>query len=89
MAQGRGLVKPIRRWWNDPRIPISAVWRLRLAWVIVVASVVGWPLSATTWASGEPQFVLGLSWLAITFTAIDVLSTSDVRAEQDDEDNSC
>ena len=31
----------------------------------------------------EPQFVLGLSWLAITITDLDVLATSDVRAEQD------
>ena len=31
----------------------------------------------------EPQFVLGLSWLAITLTALDILSTSDVSAEQE------
>jgi hypothetical protein len=81
-----GRVKRVRRWWSAPRIPMIPVWRLRLAWLIVIASVIGWPLSAMTWASDEPQFVLGLRWLAITFTAIDVLSTSDVRAEQDGED---
>jgi hypothetical protein len=37
-----------------------------------------------TWARSEPQFVLGLSWLAITLTALDILSTSDVSAEQED-----
>jgi hypothetical protein len=68
--------------WPD-RIPISPKWRLRLAWVIVAASLIGWPVSALTWAADEPQFVLGLSWLAITLTALDILSTSDVRAEQD------
>ena len=69
------------RW--PERIPLSPRWRLRLAWLIVVASLIGWPLSALTWARGEPQFVLGLSWLAIALTALDILSTSDVRAEQD------
>jgi hypothetical protein len=37
-----------------------------------------------TFAADEPQFVLGLSWMAITITALDVLATSDVRAEQED-----
>ena len=76
-------MKVMRRWWSEPRIPLSPVARLRVAWVVVVISVVGWPLSAVTFAAGEPQFVLGLSWLALTITALDVLSTSDVRAEQD------
>ena len=71
------------RWWSNPRIPLNPVWRLRLAWIIVAASIIGWPISALTWASGEPQFVLALSWLALTITALDVLSTSDVRAEQE------
>jgi hypothetical protein len=51
--------------------------------VIVIASLIGWPLSALVFAKDEPQFVLGLSWLAITITAIDVLATADVRAEQE------
>lgn len=76
----------MREWWDNPRIPFSPVARLRMAWVIVAISIIGWPASALTWASGEPQFVLGLSWLALTITALDVLSTSDVRAEQDGEE---
>lgn len=59
--------------------------RLRLAWVLLVASVLGWPLSALTFAKDEPATVLGLSWFAITITALDVLFTSDVRASQDEE----
>jgi hypothetical protein len=55
--------------------------RLRLAWITVVVSIIGWPLSALTWAANEPQFVLALSWLALTITALDVLSTSDVSAD--------
>lgn len=37
-----------------------------------------------TFASNEPVTVLGLSWLAITLTALDILATTDVRKEQDD-----
>lgn len=58
-------------------------WRRRIALVGVVVTLVGWPLSAFTWASGEPQFVLGLSWLAITLTMLDIAATTDVRTEQD------
>lgn len=52
-----------------------------LAWVLLVASLIGWPLSALTWARHEPQFILGLSWLAITLTAMDLLKNS--RAHRD------
>lgn len=57
--------------------------RRRAAFVVLVASLVGWPLSALWLAAGEPQFVLGLSWLAISITAVDVLQTTDVRVQQD------
>lgn len=62
----------------DPR------WRRRIAVVLVVVSLVGWPLSALTLARDEPQFVLALSWLAITLTAVDVAATTDVRVQEDD-----
>lgn len=60
-------------------------WRRAAALVLVVVTLIGWPLSALTWAKDEPQFVLGLSWLAITLTALDIAATTDVRAEQDDD----
>jgi uncharacterized membrane protein YfcA len=60
--------------------------RIRLAWVLLGSSLIGWPLSALTLAKSEPQFVLGLSWLAIALTALDVLFTADVRATQEDSD---
>lgn len=63
------------------RIPVR--WRIRLAWVLLIGSVIGWPLSALTLAKEEPQFVLGLSWLAITLTALDLLFTTDVRDQQE------
>lgn len=54
-----------------------------LAWALLVGSLVGWPLSALTWAADEPQFILGLSWLAITLTALDFLKTSRVHRDQE------
>lgn len=51
----------------------------------LVVSLIGWPLSALTFAHNEPLTVLGLSWLAITLTMWDVYQTSDVRVEQDQE----
>lgn len=59
--------------------------KVQLAWVLLVGSMIGWPLSAFTLAKDEPPFILGLSWFAITLTALDVLFTADVRSEIDDE----
>lgn len=61
-------------------------WRVRAAWVLLVGSVVGWPLSAFTFARGEPPVVLGLSWLAITLTAADLLSTQQVKRDQKEDE---
>lgn len=63
---------------------MSPRWRRRAALVLVVVSLIGWPLSAFTFAKEEPQFILGLSWLAITITAVDVAATTDVRKEQEE-----
>lgn len=54
-----------------------------LAWVLLIGSLIGWPVSALTVARSEPQFVLGLSWLAITLTAMDFLKTSRVHRDQE------
>lgn len=58
--------------------------RRKVALILLVASAVGWPLSAVTFARGEPPFILGLSWLAITITCLDVLCTTDVRAQEEE-----
>jgi hypothetical protein len=42
-------------------------------------------VSALTVARHEPQFVLGLSWLAITLTAMDILQTTSVRVTQEED----
>lgn len=72
----------LREWWANPRIPISPANRLRLNWIIIVITAVGWPLSALTFAAGEPQGVLALSWLALSIGALGNLLVSDVSAEQ-------
>ena len=59
--------------------------RVKLAWGLLALSLIGWPVSALTFAQGEPQVVLGLSWLAITLTALDIVSTQDVRKQQDED----
>lgn len=56
------------------------------AWCLLVASLIGWPVSALTWAKDEPQFILGLSWLAITFTAYDILKSSRVHVSVGEKD---
>jgi hypothetical protein len=52
-----------------------------LAWVLLIGSLIGWPVSALTWAKEEPQFILGLSWLAISLTALDLLKSSRVHRD--------
>jgi len=53
---------------------------------ILVATIVGWIISAVILvALGQSTFFTQLlnaiSWLAITISAVDVLATTDVRAE--------
>lgn len=61
--------------------------RRNAAWVLVVAVIIGWPLSQFTVAADEPPFVLALSWLAILLTALDIVATADTREQQDDQDD--
>jgi hypothetical protein len=58
--------------------------RLIFAWTLLVVSLLGWPISTFTFAKDEPKAVLGLSWLAITLTAVDIIMTTSVRDKQDD-----
>lgn len=67
------------RWWQ--RRP----GRVKFALLLLIASLIGWPISTVTFASGEPPTVLGLSWLAISITALDVLFTSQVHEKQDND----
>ena len=55
-----------------------------VAWLLLVGSLIGWPLSQLTIARDEPPFTLGLSWLAITLTAADLLKSSRVHRDVSD-----
>jgi hypothetical protein len=60
--------------------------RYYFAWFLFIGSLFAWPITAMTVFRHEPQGVLGLSWFAITLTALDILSTTDVRQQQDGEE---
>ncbi len=63
---------------------MSPKWRRRAAWVLLAVCLGGWPISALTFASGEPQAVLALSWIALILTSLDITQTADVRSQQED-----
>lgn len=52
------------------------------AWALLVGCLFGWPVSALTVAKGEPQFVLGLSWMALVIESANLLTSSQVREGQ-------
>lgn len=60
--------------------------RVVAAWTLLISSVIGWPASALTLARDEPQFVLGLSWMAIVIEAANLLTSSQVHEEQAEDD---
>jgi hypothetical protein len=50
-----------------------------LAWVLLIGSLIGWPVSQLTVASTEPPFILGLSWFAIVLGAWNTIVTTAVN----------
>lgn len=56
----------------------------RFAQLLLVVSVIGWPISAFLTWDKEPQFVLALSWIAIILTALDAFWTAEVEQKQDE-----
>lgn len=79
-ATKRPVRERIRNWWRSRAVQV------KFALCLLVASIIGWPVSAMTFARNEPATVLGLSWLAISITALDVLFTSRVHETQTAED---
>lgn len=55
--------------------------------VLLVVSVVNWPLSILTYASSEPPVVLSLSWFAIIIEALTLITTSQVFEENGGDDD--
>ncbi len=59
--------------------------RVYFAWALLLACVVGWPVSMFTFAASEPPWILSLSWGAMILTCLDIVSTQDVRKQQEGE----
>jgi len=63
--------------------------RQAAAILLGLSIVIGWPVSWILPDIGDPWFgriLLWISFFAITMTAADVLATTDVRAETDDDE---
>ena len=58
-----------------------------MAWAMLVACTIAWPLTSLTVFREEPQAVLALSWIAIILQAVLLIATTDVRREQDEEED--
>jgi len=58
----------------------SPRFKLGVAWVLFVGSLIGWPLSI--WLTEEPPFILSLSWLALTLTSWDIIMTTALHAKK-------
>lgn len=71
--------------WMDEGIPLSPVVRLRVSWFTLILSLAGLLVSLVVLPWTDPMLVLALvlSWLAITYTAVDMLMTADVRKQQE------
>ncbi len=52
------------------------------AWFLLIGSIIGWPLAAFGPARDEPQFVLGLSFMALIIESASLLTASQVRENQ-------
>lgn len=57
-------------------------YRTIAAWILLAASIVGWPLCGLWLAKDEPPVVLGLSFLAIIIECGSLLTASQVAEDQ-------
>lgn len=55
------------QWLISPKVEIA------IGWIMVGASLIGWPLSAITFAKEEPATILGISWGALIFAGYSVV----------------
>lgn len=44
-----------------------------IAWVLLIGSLIGWPVTQLTIAQDEPPVILGLSWAALAYAAMAAL----------------
>lgn len=67
--------------------------RVRGAWVLLVLCTIGWPATHVAMLMTHPpgasnwvfHLLLALSWFALILTALNILATTDVRREQEDD----
>ena len=52
--------------------------------MLLVACLLLWPISCRTFAKDEQPVILSLSWFAIVATCLDIVSTQDVRKQQEE-----
>lgn len=64
--------------------------RVRLAWVLLIGSLLGWPATHLLMVMTDPRentwvfhVLLGISFLSLVLTSVNIVFTSDVRREQD------
>lgn len=55
--------------------------QLILGWVLLVGSLIGWPLSQFTVARDEPPFVLALSWFAVVLNAWGIIVACQINKD--------
>jgi ribose/xylose/arabinose/galactoside ABC-type transport system permease subunit len=53
------------------------------AWMLLVGCLIGWPCSIFFWATEEPVFILSLSWMALVIESVTLITSAQVRRDQD------
>jgi hypothetical protein len=56
---------------------------VRLSWAVLAVCVIAWPVTSLTVFRGEPQGVLGLSWVALILSAANTILTAIVNRKTD------
>lgn len=54
-------------------------------WIMFVGGIVGWPVTALTLFTNEPQGILGLSWIAVIYSGFQVLQQTYTNKMVDNE----
>lgn len=76
------MKRRLSKWISDRFTPTA---RKRAAILLFWLSLMGWGITQFWLAKDEPPVTMGLSWFAITLTAIDIIATTDVREKTEDE----
>jgi hypothetical protein len=66
-----------------PRTTDVATITVRLSWAVLAVCLVSWPITSLTVFRGEPQGVLGLSWVALILSAANTILTAIVNRKAD------